>query len=152
MTFGLCVAGSETLLPAGQAGEGSQFFLARFLISKRALMSGKPTWGEERRRPIGPLLACPGGANVLQLTPPPPNIASPVGLTNRKRYSCLETLFVPGTYRSCHSIDNERKDRWPGGDGGIGHGRHGPHTIGRVQVLRRLCSVSSVYSVSNNSG
>jgi len=29
-----------------QAGEGSRFFRARFLISKRALMSGKPTWGE----------------------------------------------------------------------------------------------------------
>jgi len=105
MTFGLCVAGSETLLPAGQAGEGSQFFLARFLISKRALMSGKPTWGEERRRPIGPLLACPGGANVLQLTPPPPNIASPVGLTNRKRYSCLAL-----TEAVTQSTTNERID------------------------------------------
>jgi len=40
-----------------QAGEGSRFFRACFLISKRAIMSGKPTWGEERRRPIGPLLA-----------------------------------------------------------------------------------------------
>jgi len=36
------------LLPAGQADEGSRIFQARFLISKRALMSGKPTWGDER--------------------------------------------------------------------------------------------------------
>jgi len=84
MTFGRYVAENETLLPAGQAGKGSRFFRARFLISKRALMSGKPTWGEERRRRISALLACPAGANALQLAPPPPNIASRVGLPNRK--------------------------------------------------------------------
>jgi hypothetical protein len=37
-----------------------------------------------KKRSIGPLLACPAGANVLQLMPPIPNFASPVGLPNRK--------------------------------------------------------------------
>jgi len=89
MTFGHCVASSETLLPAGRAGEGSRVFQARFLISKRALMSGKPTWGEERRRSIGHLMACQAGADVLQLTPLIPNTASSVGLPNRKEKFCL---------------------------------------------------------------
>jgi hypothetical protein len=40
-----CVAGCETLLPAGQAGQGSRFDWYRLLTSKLALMSGKPTWG-----------------------------------------------------------------------------------------------------------
>jgi len=39
------VAGSEALLPAGQAGKGSRFFMAPFLTSKLTLMSDKPTWG-----------------------------------------------------------------------------------------------------------
>ena len=49
---------------------------------------------EEQWRPIGPLLACPAGADVFQLTPPIQNIASPVGLPNRK-----ESFAYPGERR-----------------------------------------------------
>jgi hypothetical protein len=65
-SFGRWVAENETWLPAGQASEESRVFLARFLISKRALMSGKPTWGEERRRPIGPCWLVQQESNFLQ--------------------------------------------------------------------------------------
>lgn len=39
----------EPIFAIGQAGEGSGFDLSRLLTSKLALMSDKPTWGEEGR-------------------------------------------------------------------------------------------------------
>ena len=41
----LSAAGSETLLPAGQAGEGSRIALATSNLKTSAHV-GKPTWGE----------------------------------------------------------------------------------------------------------
>ena len=60
---------------------GEPFSRAHFLIANHALTSGKPTWGEVH--PTAPLLACPAGADDLQLTPSPAKNASPVGLSNR---------------------------------------------------------------------
>ena len=74
-----CVARSETLLPAGRAGEGSRFFQAYFLIFKTCAHAGQADMGRKTKAtdwPISPLLACPSGAKALQLTPPPTNIAS----------------------------------------------------------------------------
>ena len=57
----------ETSLPAGRAGEGSRFCVARFLTSKLTLMSGEPTWGGMKA------MGRPGRARP------------PVGLSNRSR-------------------------------------------------------------------
>jgi len=106
MTFGPCVAGSDTLLPAGQAGTGSWLFPSPFSNLKTYAHVGQADMGrraKERRANCGgrlfsPLLACPAGAKVFQLKPSPPIIASPVGLSNRKEsfYGCGGKPIEPG--------------------------------------------------------
>jgi hypothetical protein len=54
----------ETSLPAGRAGEGSRFCVARFLTSKLTLMSGEPTWGGMKA--MGPSRACKAPCWLVQ--------------------------------------------------------------------------------------
>ena len=44
-----CVARSETLLPAGRAGEGSRFFQAYFLIFKTCAHAGQADMGQRAK-------------------------------------------------------------------------------------------------------
>jgi len=91
-------------------------------------MSGKPTRGEERHgtrsegESLAPLLAGQAGDDVLQLTPPSPNTASPDWLAQPEGKFCLTcsanyganigTIVLPGFRCSLNArFKTERRPR-----------------------------------------
>ena len=89
--FGRCVAEFETSLPAGRAGEGSQVDSGAFSNFKTCAHVGQADMGQ---RLIGPLLACPAGADVLMLANVFPRHRLPGWLVQPEGKS-LKLRFLP---------------------------------------------------------